>query len=225
MDEEKLEQIISKVVMEVLATEQVIGQEEDALSGEQITDVVGKLEDELVDEKQLEEVVDRVIAEVIAAENTKVLPCTCKNDYQDEKYGEGKRLHNRAGGEGRKNPPGWRCTVCKDFKPSVKAKPQRTEEKAAGAVVKEAVDYENDEDEFVDSYVSLESRLNSRNLEEMAMRLAQEAHQYWTNHYQGPAFSWDVEGVVENFMEEIDADIEGFQKYLRTYLEDVVVLP
>lgn len=38
---------------------------------------------------------------------SKVLSCvaSCKSDYQDKKYGDGKRLMNR------KNQ-GYRCTVC-----------------------------------------------------------------------------------------------------------------
>lgn len=35
----------------------------------------------------------------------KVLTCVCKSEYQDKKYGEGRRLMNR------KNQ-GYRCTVC-----------------------------------------------------------------------------------------------------------------
>lgn len=42
---------------------------------------------------------------------TTIKQCSCKNKYQDEKYGKGMRvmnyapkLHNSAGG--------WRCTVC-----------------------------------------------------------------------------------------------------------------
>ena len=42
---------------------------------------------------------------------TKIFKCSCKHDYQDQKYGPGMRLHNG------KNPNGgpdrgWRCTVC-----------------------------------------------------------------------------------------------------------------
>lgn len=36
---------------------------------------------------------------------TKILSCDCKNEYQDKRYGKGKRVHNR-GNE-------WRCTVCR----------------------------------------------------------------------------------------------------------------
>ena len=39
---------------------------------------------------------------------TKVLPCNCTHAYQDEKYGRGLRLHNRA----TKETDLWRCTVC-----------------------------------------------------------------------------------------------------------------
>jgi hypothetical protein len=33
--------------------------------------------------------------------------CTCKNDYQDQKYGKGRRLMNFM-----KKTGGFRCTVC-----------------------------------------------------------------------------------------------------------------
>lgn len=36
----------------------------------------------------------------------KVTKCSCKSEYQDARYGEGKRLHNIT-----KDPKG-RCTVC-----------------------------------------------------------------------------------------------------------------
>jgi hypothetical protein len=43
--------------------------------------------------------------------------CTCKSEYQDEKYGKNQRVHNvyiKDGG-------GFRCTVCgKDKGPSAK---------------------------------------------------------------------------------------------------------
>jgi len=37
---------------------------------------------------------------------TKVMPCSCKHAYQDQKYGPGMRLWNFA------KKAGWRCTVC-----------------------------------------------------------------------------------------------------------------
>jgi hypothetical protein len=47
---------------------------------------------------------------------TNILPCKCKHAYQDERYGNGLRVHNHApkvhSGAG-----GWRCTVCEDVKP------------------------------------------------------------------------------------------------------------
>lgn len=36
-----------------------------------------------------------------------ILRCSCKNEYQDEKYGTGMRVHNRTTKDGI-----WRCTVC-----------------------------------------------------------------------------------------------------------------
>ena len=44
--------------------------------------------------------------------STKVLPCKCKSEYQDKRYGVGLRVHNSTV----KPTPGWRCTVCKDKK-------------------------------------------------------------------------------------------------------------
>lgn len=40
---------------------------------------------------------------------TKIIKCTCKNEYQDEKYGKGMRVHNSTF-DVQKN--GYRCTVC-----------------------------------------------------------------------------------------------------------------
>lgn len=40
---------------------------------------------------------------------TKVLRCTCKHEFQDERYGRGKRLHNKLADKATYD---WRCTVC-----------------------------------------------------------------------------------------------------------------
>jgi hypothetical protein len=40
---------------------------------------------------------------------TKVLPCSCTNVYQDERYGKGMRVHNEGG---KKDRPSYSCTVC-----------------------------------------------------------------------------------------------------------------
>ena len=41
---------------------------------------------------------------------TKEFPCTCKSDFQDERYGSGMRVFNeRISGS---KSSGWRCTVC-----------------------------------------------------------------------------------------------------------------
>lgn len=37
--------------------------------------------------------------------------CNCASKYQDKKYGEGKRVHNKAKSPD-KNDIAWRCTVC-----------------------------------------------------------------------------------------------------------------
>lgn len=38
---------------------------------------------------------------------TKIINCDCESDYQDRKYGKGKRMANWAPKQN-----GWRCTVC-----------------------------------------------------------------------------------------------------------------
>lgn len=38
-----------------------------------------------------------------------ILNCKCKNDYQDKKYGKGKRVHNKC--DGGMNVQ-YKCTVC-----------------------------------------------------------------------------------------------------------------
>lgn len=40
--------------------------------------------------------------------DTVILPCDCKNQFQDERYGSGKRVHNVGAG----NSPKKTCTVC-----------------------------------------------------------------------------------------------------------------
>ncbi len=36
--------------------------------------------------------------------------CTCSNEYQDKRYGKGKRVHNQAVDINKTIK--WRCTVC-----------------------------------------------------------------------------------------------------------------
>jgi len=38
---------------------------------------------------------------------TKIIDCNCEHEYQDQKYGKGKRVANKA-----PKANGWRCTVC-----------------------------------------------------------------------------------------------------------------
>lgn len=45
----------------------------------------------------------------VAEGGTKVLKCNCESKFQDEKYGKGKRVHN-------KSVKGYRCTVCANVK-------------------------------------------------------------------------------------------------------------
>ena len=40
---------------------------------------------------------------------TKIKQCSCKNVYQDDKYGKGKRVMNRCANE---KDGKWRCTAC-----------------------------------------------------------------------------------------------------------------
>ena len=42
------------------------------------------------------------------APNTRVMQCSRKHPFQDERYGINMRVHNAT----RKPRPGWRCTVC-----------------------------------------------------------------------------------------------------------------
>lgn len=47
----------------------------------------------------------------LAPGSTIILPCACSNEYQDARYGPGRRVHNI----GKSNSPGSsmaRCTVC-----------------------------------------------------------------------------------------------------------------
>lgn len=41
---------------------------------------------------------------------TKEFPCTCKSEFQDERYGHGIRVFNEKVVNNKNN--GWRCTVC-----------------------------------------------------------------------------------------------------------------
>jgi hypothetical protein len=51
----------------------------------------------------------------MAAREAAILPCNCSHDYQDEKYGRGKRVHNPTmNGQ-------FRCTICSSVKGTAKA--------------------------------------------------------------------------------------------------------
>lgn len=45
---------------------------------------------------------------------TTILPCSCKDEFQDKHYGKGRRVHNM-GGKGKKQDIAY-CTVCADKK-------------------------------------------------------------------------------------------------------------
>lgn len=51
------------------------------------------------------------IVKVEIRSNCTVKPCNCKNESQDELYGKGMRLMNKATAKGSK-PKRYRCTVC-----------------------------------------------------------------------------------------------------------------
>jgi len=44
---------------------------------------------------------------------TKVLACTCKHEYEDQRYGARMRLHNKCN-------KGFRCTICSSIKEAKK---------------------------------------------------------------------------------------------------------
>ena len=41
---------------------------------------------------------------------TRILRCNCEHKFQDQRYGKGKRVHNKT------KDGGWRCTVCGNVK-------------------------------------------------------------------------------------------------------------
>lgn len=45
---------------------------------------------------------------------TKIANCSCKNNFQDERYGKGKRVFNLR--EGNKTGSEYKCTVCEAIK-------------------------------------------------------------------------------------------------------------
>jgi len=46
---------------------------------------------------------------------TEVLKCNCQNEFQDNTYGKGMRLHSLGQSKGKKNGKAF-CTVCKSQK-------------------------------------------------------------------------------------------------------------
>jgi len=48
-------------------------------------------------------------------DRTKIIKCTCRNKYQDKKYGTYLRAHNY-GEKCNGGNPGYRCTVCGTIK-------------------------------------------------------------------------------------------------------------
>lgn len=52
-------------------------------------------------------------------ESTKILPCTCEHEFQDNTYGKGMRLHNVSQGGTNKGIVAF-CTVCSPRQPKIK---------------------------------------------------------------------------------------------------------
>lgn len=53
------------------------------------------------------------MSEKSGGSGTVIKPCTCKHEYQDQKFGFGNRIHNNAAA---KSGHKCRCTVCGDKK-------------------------------------------------------------------------------------------------------------
>lgn len=44
---------------------------------------------------------------------TKIIDCTCRSEFQDQRYGPGRRVaHMRQGKQHHKGAESYRCTVC-----------------------------------------------------------------------------------------------------------------
>lgn len=48
--------------------------------------------------------------------DTKIMACKCESEFQDKRYGNGLRVHNKCGSAAKsKNQSStitWRCTIC-----------------------------------------------------------------------------------------------------------------
>jgi hypothetical protein len=49
------------------------------------------------------------------SENCSIRRCSCKHEYQDKRYGKGRRVHNKVENESAHGGK-WRCTVCTNVK-------------------------------------------------------------------------------------------------------------
>lgn len=47
---------------------------------------------------------------------SKILPCTCKSEFQDKEYGKNQRLHYRPKKNKQEHDRQWRCTSCGNVK-------------------------------------------------------------------------------------------------------------
>lgn len=54
--------------------------------------------------------------EHVSGKTTKVMYCACNNDFQNSRYGAGRRVHNLTKQNSSKETRNWRCTVCGDEK-------------------------------------------------------------------------------------------------------------
>lgn len=43
---------------------------------------------------------------------TKPMQCHCRSPYQDQRYGNGMRVHNPCLASKTRKLTGWRCTIC-----------------------------------------------------------------------------------------------------------------
>lgn len=48
-------------------------------------------------------------ADTSSGQGTEILICSCQHEFQDKKYGKGKRVHNR---KASKSTFDFKCTVC-----------------------------------------------------------------------------------------------------------------
>lgn len=60
---------------------------------------------------------------------TIILHCTCRNEWQDRRYGKGRRVHNTTP-KSTKRPEGARCTSCETWREARQAAQDYADEQA-----------------------------------------------------------------------------------------------